>query len=382
MIDLQGTLLDALAEYNEAGSDEGSPQALMRRYLDRKAWLNGVPISGSFELTPLCNLDCKMCYVHLKRSDLEGKKLLSGEQWKSLIKQAVDMGLMYARVTGGECLTYPDFDEIYLYLLSFGVQVVVLTNGLLLTEERVEFFKRYQPSGIQITIYGSDDDAYEAVTGKRVFSQVMDAVQRVKKANLPLSIAITPSKYMISDAEKLIRMVASLGVSYNINPGLFEPFQNTGRSEDDIDIGFDEYVRLFRLKAELAGRVIKSIKDISLPEPKREIDSLAVTRGLKCSAGRRAFALTWDGRMKGCTMLQSIEEQPLKIGFAEAWKHINEQAKEYLIPQECEQCSYSSFCPVCVVRHEKGAQRGHANSQICGETKRLIQEGLIKMPDN
>ena len=23
------------------------------------------PISGDFELTPLCNLDCKMCYVHL-----------------------------------------------------------------------------------------------------------------------------------------------------------------------------------------------------------------------------------------------------------------------------------------------------------------------------
>ena len=25
-----------------------------------------VPYSGSFELTPLCNLDCKMCYVHLQ----------------------------------------------------------------------------------------------------------------------------------------------------------------------------------------------------------------------------------------------------------------------------------------------------------------------------
>ena len=25
-----------------------------------------VPYGGSFELTPLCNLDCKMCYVHLQ----------------------------------------------------------------------------------------------------------------------------------------------------------------------------------------------------------------------------------------------------------------------------------------------------------------------------
>ena len=380
VIELQGTLLDALAEYKEAGSDEGSPDALMLRYMTRKAWLNNVPISGSFELTPLCNLDCKMCYVHLKRAEIAGKKLLSGEQWKSLIKQAVDMGLMYAKVTGGECLTYPDFDEVYLYLLSLGVQVEILTNGLLLTEDRIEFFKRYQPRVIQITVYGSDDDAYEAVTGKRAFSQVMDAIQRVKDSNLPLKIVITPSRFMLNDAEKLIHLVAALNVDYYINSGLFKPFENTGRSEDDIDIGFDDYIRLYKLKAELAGQEINNIGNTPLPEPNRKVDASLQVRGLKCAAGRRSFALTWDGRMKACTMLQSIEEQPLVIGFSEAWKRINEQAKEYMIPQECEQCTYSSVCPVCVVRHEIGTEQGHANTQICEETRRLIQEGLQKAP--
>ena len=40
-----------------------------------------VPYHGAFELTPLCNLDCKMCYVHLQDPSVR-HRMLSGEQWK------------------------------------------------------------------------------------------------------------------------------------------------------------------------------------------------------------------------------------------------------------------------------------------------------------
>ena len=35
-----------------------------------KAFAEGIPISGTFELTPRCNFNCKMCYVHLKEQDI------------------------------------------------------------------------------------------------------------------------------------------------------------------------------------------------------------------------------------------------------------------------------------------------------------------------
>ena len=34
-----------------------------------------IPYSGSFELTPLCNLDCKMCYVHLQDPSVKHRML-------------------------------------------------------------------------------------------------------------------------------------------------------------------------------------------------------------------------------------------------------------------------------------------------------------------
>ena len=38
-------------------------------YLYRKASAAGVPLSGTFELTPVCNMDCKMCYVRLSHRE-------------------------------------------------------------------------------------------------------------------------------------------------------------------------------------------------------------------------------------------------------------------------------------------------------------------------
>ena len=40
------------------------------RYLEGKAREKGIPLSGQFELTPLCNFSCRMCYVHLEADQL------------------------------------------------------------------------------------------------------------------------------------------------------------------------------------------------------------------------------------------------------------------------------------------------------------------------
>ena len=40
-------------------------------YLHAKAARLGIPLSGSFELTPLCNLQCRMCYVRMTRAQQE-----------------------------------------------------------------------------------------------------------------------------------------------------------------------------------------------------------------------------------------------------------------------------------------------------------------------
>lgn len=109
------TLRELLNQLNSQGVTDYRRYEAVRTFLGFKAREKALPISGSFELTPLCNLDCKMCYVHLNKDQMAGASLLSAAQWKDIMQQAIDNGMMYARLTGGECLTYPGFKELYLF---------------------------------------------------------------------------------------------------------------------------------------------------------------------------------------------------------------------------------------------------------------------------
>ena len=42
-------------------------------YLHSKGRQLGLPIGGNFELTARCNFNCPMCYVHLKKEDIEAQ---------------------------------------------------------------------------------------------------------------------------------------------------------------------------------------------------------------------------------------------------------------------------------------------------------------------
>ena len=353
----------------------------MRRFMEYKARMKAVPLRGTFELTPLCNLDCKMCYVHLTRRQLTRQlgSMLTGKQWCDIIRQAVEMGMMEATLTGGEALLHPDFDEILLFMEENHVGVNLKTNGLLLTEERVAFLKLHHLSSVQITLYGSDDETYEQVSGRRCFATVRDAIERVRNAGIPLEVIVTPNRYGWGNLEKLVRFVDSLGVQYSVNPGLIKPLEETGRSDDDHDLTLDQYIQLNKLMAELKGATL-------IPQCMEDIPRTGGTvservEGMQCAAGRSVFSVTWSGRIHACRMLEKISLDGLSIPFAEAWQKINEAVKVYPFPRECVGCEFAMVCPLCVIQHEYGAEPGHANPAICQRALRMAAEGFYTIKE-
>lgn len=376
-----GSLLEKLEEWKNQGLTQAEISRRMRRFMEYKARMKAVPLRGTFELTPLCNLDCKMCYVHLNREQLnmQAKGLLTGKQWIEIIRQAVEMGMMEATLTGGEALLHPDFDEILLFMEANHVGVNLKTNGLLLTEERVAFLKLHHLSSVQITLYGSDDETYEQVSGRRCFATVRDAIERVRNAGIPLEVIVTPNRYGWGNLEKLVRFVDSLGVQYSVNPGLIKPLEETGRSDDDHDLTLDQYIQLNKLMAELKGATL-------VPQCMEDIPRTGGTvservEGMQCAAGRSVFSVTWSGRIHACRMLEKIRFDGLSVPFAEAWQKINEAVKVYPFPRECVGCEFAMVCPSCVIQHEYGAEPGHANPAICQRALRMAAEGFYTIKE-
>lgn len=370
---LPSSLAELLAQLDAAGITDYRRYHAVRSYINFRAREKDIPVSGTFELTPLCNLDCKMCYVHLEKAQLCGAKLLSVDEWKKLADEAIDCGMMYARLTGGECLTYPKFKEFYLYLRNKGVEVTVLTNGVLLDKETVDFFKQNPPAAIQITLYGASDEAYMKVTGHRKFTQVIANVRNIIEAKLPLSVVITPNPFM-EDGEETVRLVHSLGLSIIINSGLMAPRKETGRTKTETDV--ETYVSLFKLRKELEGKKIEPDPD-SEPMETLAKNTSGQPRGVTCGAGRSAFSISWRGEMRPCNTFPAGAVNALEEGFFQAWKKINSLAKEYPLPIECEGCKYKKICKHCVAEHASGADAGHANPAVCLWIKRLVAEGLV-----
>lgn len=347
------------------------------RFLEMQTRKKGIPWKGQFELTPLCNLDCKMCYVHLPKEQLQNQRILDPASWKNLMAQAVASGMRKAVLTGGECLLYPGFEELYLYLQSKGVEVQVYTNGILLTEDRVLFFKKNIPARIQVSVYGSCEDAYENVTGHRMYQKVMQNITFARQTGLPLQVAVTPSVYMGSDAQNIIRYMNEHEIPYQINNTMFEPRSNTGRKQEALDITLDDYSKLFLLQAELSGAEICKREERLLPDfPKKT----GIKKGIRCAAGRNSFHIDWKGYMTGCDMLDLIRADPLKNGFDSSWNKIHKAALAYPAAAKCESCSYRFGCVSCPAIHQQlGEKPGHCNQSVCRRTRRFVAEGLISL---
>ena len=354
---------------------KGSPNfGDLSEYLEGKARTKGIPIHGQFELTPLCNLDCKMCYVHLTSQQLQGSPLLTTAQWKDLMLQAFKGGMFQSTLTGGECLTYPGFEELYLYLQSLGCQVDVLTNAVWLDEEKIRFFKAHPPSLIQITLYGANEDAYERVTGKRVFHQVYDHIQLVKEARLPLSITVTPNPFLGEDVFDTIRTARSLTDQLLINTSLFVPRDEPWRMKGEKDLDVDFYVRIQRFYHELEGFRNQQVPEDELPAPGGPHHACDVC-GLECGGGRSGFVITWKGEMCPCNRLE-IRSYPLRDGFSKAWQIVNQAAENWPRVPECLECPYEQVCDKCAARMAQYAAPGHQPTALCRQTRYMVSQGI------
>ena len=371
----------------EKSGEERQTFDTFSRYLGEKAREQGVPLFGEFELTPLCNLDCKMCYVHLKPEQMKDQHLLSAAQWKELMDQAFRAGMIRATLTGGECLAYPGFRELFLHLHSLGCEVSVFTNGVLLDQEWIRFFQEHPPAEIQITLYGDSEETYERVTGARVFSKVVDHIRMLQQAELPVKICITPNRYLGEDVFETVRLAHGLFRNVSVNTNLFRPKEETGRSGQNDDPDTETYIRIHRCLASLNGRTLREVEEQQLPEPGGSDPGIPQqadkeeARGLLCGGGRSSFTISWKGIMLPCSMMDMIRGFPLKDGFETAWKQINKAANSWPRPTACDDCAYRSVCNNCAAYMMQFAKPGDLPRELCRITKKYVSAGVYPVPD-
>lgn len=319
----------------------------LARYLHNKATAAGFPIAGNFELTPRCNFNCGMCYVHLSEAEQRRRgKELTAEQWLSIGEEACRNGLVFLLLTGGEPTLRPDFMEILSGLKRMGLLISVNSNGFLLRGELLEQILRDPPHRFNITLYGTSNETYEALCGRPAYDTVLQNIRALRQAGLDVKVNLTLTPENMDDREAVTAAAKELGVHLQTAAYLFPPVRVTGSTD---------FPR--RLPPETAGRLEAqrlrknlSEEDYANLRTKLLLPTDAEDECLYCRSGRSSFWLTWDGKLLPCGMLPEPSADVLRLGFSEAWRSVRTAIRALQYPKACRECRYRQICHICLAK--------------------------------
>lgn len=353
-----------------------------------QATLQKIPINGIFELTPLCNMNCDMCFVRLNPEEQKDiGQLRSVDEWMSVSEEMQKAGTLFVLLTGGEPLLYPDFRKLYLHLKKLGMIITINTNGTLLNEEWADFFAKYKPRRINITIYGKNSDTYDKLCHYADgFERAIHAIQLLKARNVDVKMngSITPTNS--EDGMELIQLARQLDIPWKIDTYMYPGSRERKQS-------FNENARLTpscaaKVRISLMQQKNDNFEEIAkdfIEKAEKSSPGVSEPMSVPCRAGRSSFAINWQGYMRPCIMVTEPEVSVFSQGFVSAWRQIVEDTARIRLSSKCSACNMRQVCQTCAACAllETGGYDGTPEymCQYTKETIRLMKEYLKENPE-
>ena len=347
------------------------------------AAMRRAPFSGTFELSPVCNFACPMCYVRRSEAQVAAiGGLIPWRKWLALAREASEAGMLHLLLTGGEPLVYPGFFELYNALHDMGLLLTLNSNGALMTRETVEELAKRPPIRVSVTLYGASEETYARQCGDpSAFSRVMCGIETLLDAGIvvKLNFSITPENYQDTKAVCEIARERNLALQF---AGYMYPPRDGGAAH--------------RLPPELAGRY-RALADywyfnedafLNIAESSGEFRALdecvfeeptqtekCCGLPMRCRAGRCTFWVNWRGEMHACGLAETNTVQPFVEGFVPSWEKVASFTDSVRFSPKCAACENEPLCHPCMamVYAETGGLTGEPG-YVCAFTEAATAE--------
>lgn len=332
-----------------------------------------VPLGGTFELTPRCNLRCKMCYVRLEKDqmDLIGREK-TAKEWIALAKDAAEAGTLNLLITGGEPLIREDFEEIYTALSTMGFIITLNTNATLMTPKLLKLFKQYPPTATNVTLYGVSPQTYEQICGNPDdFYKTLNGLDMLSQVPTELEVRSTFIKDNRHELEDLRALANRYTKCFAINAVLNKAVRGARSDVENCRLTPTQIFDLIEANAEHYKTINQPIdvanEPIDLALKKTLVTDHDVEtkdygfdlppKIMTCLAAKSMYWVTWDGKMLPCGSFSNPYTLPFEEGFKRAWDRLPFMFEDILLPRECLKCEYAggkcSNCPA-VLQNESG----------------------------
>lgn len=194
------------SEQNKApGSTGGASGFNVRDAIRQPLWLLA-------ELTYACPLQCPYCSNPMDFANIKSE--LTTEEWKSVFRQAREMGATQLGLSGGEPMARADLVELIRYARELGFYTNLITSGVGLNDVKVQEFKDAGLDHIQVSFQASSEDLNNLIAGTDAFKHKIEMAKAVKAAGYPMVLCFVTHRHNIDQIDEILDLAISLDADY------------------------------------------------------------------------------------------------------------------------------------------------------------------------
>ncbi len=259
-----------------------------------------------------CNLHCRHCWI--TPTFVRGKPVpgecIDFELLKGAVAEARTLGLIAAKLTGGEPVLHPEFIRILDWLTEQGLRLTMETNGTLIDRALADHLHNHTGLYHIAVSFDSSEagqhDWFRGVNG--AFEAAQRGFRNLVEAGFHPQIIMSVYRDNVSRIESLIEFAMELG-SDSVK---FNPIVPTGRGAEmhrkGLALAFDELIELnHRIRGPLQDQYPIHLCSM-VPPALLSVKEMLRGASVGCCSVRNILGILGSGEMALCGIGRTVPE--------------------------------------------------------------------------
>lgn len=337
-------------------------------------------LSAVVEITNRCNLRCPHC---ASDSGCAREEEMSLDEMKRVAGDLRVLGCREFTMLGGEFLLRPDWYEIAKAVKSEGMELQLITNGLLVTDTVREQFKTLDPQTVCVSIDGATSESYRAARGVDGFAKCRKLLDDLVSDGFRQVSAITTfNSKNLMDFDRFVEMFTDTQIVWQVQMA----HKGGERFPDDLLMTRDQY-EIFVQKAtealyDLHGRLQILVMDDFGYFPMTPKLRFICQRWKGCQAGLSVIGIRANGDVLPCLSLggrfveANLRERPLVDIWRDPDSFPRFRNKSVELTGKCAKCPFGEICKAGCSAMALSQTGTLTETPFC--VRQLEQEKIIK----
>jgi radical SAM protein with 4Fe4S-binding SPASM domain len=310
--------------------------ALQKR-LSARAHADRIPLQAEIEIIATCNYKCTHCYIApcAERGDM-----MTVEQANRIFDTLANAGTVSVLLTGGEIFTHRDFREIYLSAKRHGFGIYLNTNGYHISAKWVEFFKKWPPRIMSLSMYGATAETYEKLTGiPNSFPRFVRNVDLLLAGGIKIELKC-PTMTLTADEIPLMKQFADArGVRFRTDFNIM-PQEKGDAAPIQLSVAPKRAIEILK-QVDPGLEQTRQYTDLRIGSP-------PTNQVYLCGGGRTNIAINVFGGVTTCLTSRRVVGNILEQPFDEVWAAMGQKVSmRYPDNHPCATCKFHSICTGC-----------------------------------